>query len=97
MSRDVSSKRRRPRRCAARMRSAPVQSADLLFGSARYRKATLDGAREFFQLAGVPEEQAKLFIDAILKEYPYPTVKELFLEQIDSPLMAMVLGADRAG
>jgi hypothetical protein len=66
-----------------------------LFRSARYRKGTLDGAREFFQMAGVPEEQARVFMDAILKEYPYPTAKELFLEQISSPFMVLALGERR--
>ena len=69
--------------------------ADSLFGSARYRKVVLDGVREIFQLAGVPEEQVRVFMDAILKEYPNPTAEELFLEQIDSPLIAMALGERR--
>lgn len=72
-----------------------INDADSLFGSARYRKVALDGAREFFHLAGVPEGQARVFMEAILKEYPYPTAKELFLEQISSPFMSMFLGERR--
>src|SRR5437867_4269948 len=43
--------------------------ADPLFGSARYRKNTLDRAREVLQQAGVPDEQAKDFMEMILKQY----------------------------
>ena len=69
--------------------------ADPLFGSARYRKITLDGAREVFQQAGVPDEQAKDFMEKVVKEYPYPTDEDLFMEQISSPLVAMALGERR--
>lgn len=69
--------------------------ADSVLGTAQYRKVALDGAQEFFSQAGVPEEQARVFMDAILKEFPYPTAEELFLERINSPLMAMALGERR--
>jgi hypothetical protein len=70
-------------------------AADTLFGSARYRKITLDGAREVFQQAGVPDQQAKDFMETIVKKYPYPTDEDLFVEQISSPLVAMALGERR--
>jgi len=66
-----------------------------LFGSARYRKITLDGARDVFQQGGVPDEQAKDFMKTIVKEYPYPADEELFVEQISSPLVTMALGESR--
>jgi hypothetical protein len=65
---------------------------DSLFGSTRYRRATLDGARKLFQQAGVPDEQAEGFMQTIAKEYPYPTAAESFAEQISSPLFVMALG-----
>jgi len=68
---------------------------DPLFGSPRYRKITLDGACEIFQQAGVPDEQAKDFMEAIVKKYPYPTDEDLFVEQISGPLVAMALGERR--
>ena len=49
-----------------------TSKADALFGSARYRRVTLDGAREVFQQAGVPDGQALDFMERIVKEYPYP-------------------------
>jgi hypothetical protein len=69
--------------------------ADPLFGSARYRKNILDRAREVFQQAGVPEQQAKDFMEMIVKQYPYPTKEDLFVEQISSPLLAAALGKRR--
>lgn len=63
-----------------------------LFGSARYRRATLDGARELFRQAGVPDDQAADFMRAITKEFPYPTPNEMFEEEISNPLLAMPLG-----
>lgn len=69
--------------------------ADLLFGSARYRRGTLDRVREVFELAGVPEDQAQQFMDTILSQYAYPTVEQVFLEQINSPLMTIALGERR--
>jgi hypothetical protein len=68
---------------------------DALYGSARYRQVTLDGARKVFQQAGVPDGQAQDFTDRIVKEYPYPSVEDLFVEQISSPLIGMALGERR--
>jgi hypothetical protein len=70
--------------------------ADALFGSARYRRATLDATRELFRQAGVPEEQAEDFMRTITRKFPYPTAQESFDEQIGSPLLAMALGKRRA-
>jgi hypothetical protein len=69
--------------------------ANTLFGSARYRQITLEGAREVLQQAGVPDGQAKGFMATIGKEYPYPTDEDVFVEQISSPLVAMALGERR--
>lgn len=68
---------------------------DSLFGSAKYRENTLDSALKLFRQAGVPEDQAAQFMDAISSEFPYPTTEELFLEQIHSPIMAIALGEAR--
>jgi hypothetical protein len=77
------------------MTSRRQARADALFGSARYRQVTLDGAREVFRQAGVPDEQAQDFMETIVKEYPYPSDEDLFAEQIGSPLVAMALGERR--
>jgi hypothetical protein len=63
-----------------------------LFGSARYRRGTLDSARELFRSAGVPEEQAADFMQTITREFPYPTPNEVFEEEISNPLITMPLG-----
>jgi hypothetical protein len=63
-----------------------------LFGSARYRRGMLDSARELFRRAGVPDDQAGDFMQAIAREFPYPTPNELFEEEMSSPLLAMALG-----
>ncbi len=68
------------------------RNADPLFASARYRKAVLDRARDVFERAGVPEDQASGFMDAIRKEFPAPTAEELFLESINGAVTTMVLG-----
>lgn len=65
---------------------------ETLFGSARYRRGTLDSARELFRRAGVPDDQAAQFLQTITKEFPYPTPKEMFEEEISNPLLAMALG-----
>jgi hypothetical protein len=57
--------------------------------------AILDGAREVFQQAGVPDGQVQDFMETIVKEYPYPSDEDLFVEQISSPLVAMALGERR--
>ena len=72
-----------------------TNKADALFGSARYRQITLDGARQVFQQAGVPDGQAQDFMERIVKEYPYPSDEDLFVEQIGSPMIAMALGERR--
>lgn len=66
-----------------------------LFGSARYRRGVLGGARELFQQAGVPDDQAADFMQTIEREFPYPTPNEVFEEEMSNPLLAMALG-DRA-
>jgi len=71
------------------------RAADPLFGSARYRKFTLERAGAVFQQAGVPEDQAAHFMEAIVKEYPCPTDEELFIELIGSPVVAMAFGERR--
>lgn len=63
-----------------------------LFGSARYRRGTLDSARELFRSAGVPDDQAGDFIQTITEEFPYPTTNEVFEEEISNPLLTMALG-----
>ena len=63
-----------------------------LFGSARYRRGTLDSARELFRSAGVPDDQAADFMQTITREFPYPTPNEVFEEEISNPLLAMALG-----
>ena len=63
-----------------------------LFGSAKYRRGTLDSARELFRNAGVPDDQAAEFMQAITKEFPYPTPNEVFEEEISNPLLTMALG-----
>jgi len=63
-----------------------------LFGSAKYRRGTLDSARELFRSAGVPDDQAADFMQTITKEFPYPTPNEVFEEEISSPLLTMALG-----
>lgn len=63
-----------------------------LFSSARYRRGTLDSAREFFRRAGVPDDQAADFMQTITKQFPYPTPNEIFEEEMSSPLLAMALG-----
>ena len=63
-----------------------------LFGSARYRCGMLDSARELFQRAGVPDDQAADFMQTITKVFPYPTPNEVFEEEMSSPLLAMALG-----
>ncbi len=68
------------------------RNADPLFASARYRKAVLDRAREVFELAGVPEDQASGFMDGNSQEFPAPTAEELFLESINGAVATMVLG-----
>jgi hypothetical protein len=68
---------------------------DAFFGSARYRRGTLEGARKAFLQAGVPDGQAQDFMAAIVKEYPYPSDEDLFAEQIGSPLVALALGERR--
>jgi hypothetical protein len=40
-----------------------------LFGSAKYRRGTLDGARELFRSAGVPDDQAADFMQTITKNF----------------------------
>ena len=55
------------------MASRRQTEADALFGSVRYRRVTLDGARQVFQQAGVPDGQAQEFMERIVKEYPYPS------------------------
>jgi hypothetical protein len=77
------------------MTSRRQTEADTLFGSARYRRITLDGAREVLQQAGVPDRQAQDFMETIVKEYPYPCAEDLFVEQIGSPLVALALGERR--
>ena len=72
-----------------------TSKADALFGSARYRRVTLDGVREAFQQAGVPDGQAQDFMERIVKEYPYPSDEDLFVEHISSPLVAMALAGRR--
>ncbi len=62
------------------------------FGSARYRRGALDGARELFRQAGVPDDQAADFLQTIAREFPYPTPNEVFEEEISDPLLAMALG-----
>ena len=63
-----------------------------IFGSARYRRGTLDSARELFRSAGVPDDQAAEFMQTITKEFPYPTANEVFEEEISDPLLTMALG-----
>jgi hypothetical protein len=77
------------------MTSRRQTEADALFGSARYRQVNLDGAREVFQQAGVPDGQAQDFMERIVKEYPYPSDEDLFVEQISSPMITMALGERR--
>lgn len=72
-----------------------TREADALFGSARYRQITLDGAREVFQQAGVPDGQVQDFMETVVKDYPYPSDEDRFVEQISSPLAAMALGERR--
>jgi hypothetical protein len=43
----------------------------------------------------MPDRQAQDFMERILKEYPYPSDEDLFVEQISSPLIAMALGERR--
>jgi hypothetical protein len=69
-----------------------LRGVERIFGSARYRKGTLDLAREKMMQAGVPEEQALAFMETISKEFPYPTIEDLFLEQINASFVKMVLG-----
>jgi hypothetical protein len=71
---------------------ASRRHADPLFGSARYRKTIVDGARAVFRQAGVPETQVKDFMEMIASEYPYPNEEEIFVEQISSPPFATLLG-----
>lgn len=52
-----------------------------LFGSTRYRRGTLDSARELFRKAGVPEDQVADFLQKISREFPYPTANEVFEEE----------------
>src|SRR2546425_11420649 len=68
--------------------SGRLKKPDSLFGSARYRKGTLDGARKIFELAGMPEGQITDFMNTIISQFPYPSAEDLFLEQIDTPLLA---------
>lgn len=82
---------------AITMTSRRRPESDPLFGSARYRQVTLDGAREVFRKAGVPDMQAQDFMETVVKEYPYPTDEELFVEKISSPLVAVALGERRKG
>ncbi len=63
-----------------------------LFGSARYRRGTLDSTRELFRNAGVTDDQAAEFMQRITKEFPYPTPVEVFEEEISNPLLTMALG-----
>ena len=63
-----------------------------IFGSARYRRGALDGARELFRQAGVPDDQAADFMETIAREFPYPTRNETFEEETSNPLLAMALG-----
>jgi hypothetical protein len=43
----------------------------------------------------VPDGQVQDFMETIVKEYPYPSDEDLFVEQISSPLVAMALGERR--
>jgi hypothetical protein len=72
-----------------------TSDADTLFGSVRYRQITLDGARTVFQQAGVPDGQVQGFMGTIVKDYPYPSDEDLFVEQISGPLCTMALGERR--
>jgi hypothetical protein len=66
-----------------------------LFTSAHYRKNVIDNAHELMRQAGVPEAQLKKFMAVIIKEYPYPTQEQLYLGQLDNPLIAAALGKKR--
>ncbi|MCC6392602.1 MAG: hypothetical protein IT167_18525 [Bryobacterales bacterium] len=63
-----------------------------LFGSARYRRGALDGARELFRQVAVPDDQAANFMQTIAREFPYPTPNEVFEEEMSNPLLAVALG-----
>jgi hypothetical protein len=68
---------------------------DAMFSSSRYRRGTLDATRELFRQVGVPEDQADGFMRAITKEFPYPTAKESFEDELASPMLTMALGVRR--
>lgn len=71
------------------------EGADRYFASAKYRLAMLNVAAKVMAKAGVPEEQADAFMAAIQREYPPPTKEALFLDEVESPLVALVLGRRR--
>ena len=71
------------------------KGVDRHFASARYRLAMLKSAAEVMAKAGVSEEQANSFIAEIQREYPAPTKEALFLEEVESPLVALALGRRR--
>lgn len=69
-----------------------LEGVDRHFASAKYRLSMLRVAAEVMAKAGVPEEQADSFMAAIQREYPAPTRERLFLEEVESPLVALALG-----
>ncbi len=69
-----------------------LEGVDRFFASAKYRLNMLRVAGEVLTNAGVPKEQANAFMAAIQREYPAPTKENIFLEEVESPLMALALG-----
>ncbi|MBI4456278.1 MAG: hypothetical protein HY644_10305 [Acidobacteria bacterium] len=74
----------------------PREALDKLFASARYRGYVLEKAAEIMEHAGVPENQAHEFFIIIEKEYPAPTRVELFLGELEQPIIKLALGDHRS-
>lgn len=72
-----------------------LEGVDQFFASAKYRLNMLRVAEEVLTNAGVPQEQADAFMKAIQQEYPAPTKEVLFLEEVESPAVALALGQRR--
>lgn len=64
---------------------------DRFFASAKYRLNMLKAAEAVMAQVGVPVEQTQSFMAEIMNEYPAPTLEELFLEEVESPVVALAL------
>lgn len=69
---------------------------DKTFLAPSFRLGMIRSATEVLLRAGVTDKQAREMMSRVAEVYPVPTPKELWSEQVDNPLISLVLGERRS-